>query len=675
MPTVEVEAQIDHLDGLTKVAPVTALSELIWNSLDADASRVEISVEENALKGIDRITVSDNGHGLPHSEAEACFGKLGGSWKRHAQHTQKHKRMLHGREGKGRFRAFSLGSKVQWRFQYKQNGSTLAYTVAGWRSNLKNFTVDDTPVPGTTTEPGTSVIIEQTSENLGVLGTDGKADQVLCETFALYLRHYPYVRIMFNGRELNPSEAQKDSKTYPLPAIEVVPGKKITSELDIIEWNSKHDRKLCLCGQAGYTVHEIDPKIRPGSEFNFTGYIRSPYIDELQANNRLLLEDLDVGLQAIITAARDQLRAHFREKKAKAAEQLVNEWKAEGIYPYSEDSADPIDVARRQVFDICALNVYEHLDDFRQSDAKGRKFTLRMLKQALDENPASLQRILKEVLDLPEDKRNELSELLEKTTLSAIIEASRLVTDRLDFLKGLEELLFHPDSKRELEERSQLHRILEKNTWIFGEEFNLTNSDESLTTVLKGHLGKLRPGVRIDQVVRDDGRRAIIDLLLGQDVPQGHKVKKEYLVVELKRPSEIIDLTVKGQIESYALAVARDERFDKANTHWTFIAVSNDISDDALETVTQEHLPRGFFHMKGNIRIGLARWGDILNTCRTRLQLFREKLGYEATASSGLDLLRERYDDFLPDSMKAKKAPDNNCPPESIASQPAESKA
>src|SRR5258707_14582272 len=98
---------------------------------------------------------------------------------------------------------------------------------------------------------------------------------------------------------------------------------------------------------------------------------------------------------------------------------------------------------------------------------------------------------MQEVLDLPAEKREELADLLEHTTLSAIIEASRLVGERLEFLEGMKELLFQPASRGELQERSQLRRILENNTWIFGEEFHLTSSDEELTTVLKKHVKRL----------------------------------------------------------------------------------------------------------------------------------------------------------------------------------------
>ena len=97
------------------------------------------------------------------------------------------------------------------------------------------------------------------------------------------------------------------------------------------------------------------------------------------------------------------------------------------------------------------------------------------------------------MLRLPKRKQKELAVLLEETDLSAIISAATMVADRLKFPQGLRIILFDHEAKDRLKERSQLHKILETNTWIFGEEFNLWASDKELTTVLKVHKEKLDP--------------------------------------------------------------------------------------------------------------------------------------------------------------------------------------
>ena len=99
------------------------------------------------------------------------------------------------------------------------------------------------------------------------------------------------------------------------------------------------------------------------------------------------------------------------------------------------------------MFDIVALNVNKHLQDFAEQSKRTKAFQLRMLRQAIERGPDELQHILSEVLDLPENTQKELSRLLEDADLANVISASKLVADRLKFVYGLETLLFDPESK------------------------------------------------------------------------------------------------------------------------------------------------------------------------------------------------------------------------------------
>jgi hypothetical protein len=195
---------------------------------------------------------------------------------------------------------------------------------------------------------------------------------------------------------------------------------------------------------------------------------------------------------------------------------------------------------------------------------------------------------------LPKEKQDEFAELLERTTLAAIVNAGKIVADRLDFLKGIEILVFSEESKGVLRERKELHRILADHTWIFGEEFNLTVDDQSLTEVLRKHLQLLgRSADDLEPVLRDDGTKGIVDLMLSRVVPQPRAEEREHLVVELKRPNQRIDSDAASQIRSYAFAVAEDERFKDTKTRWVFWAVSNDVTASVRREARQSNRPEG----------------------------------------------------------------------------------
>lgn len=655
---IHVEAQADHLESLARGKPVNALAELVWNALDADADRIRIGITDNELGSPSVIEVADNGSGIDLSEAERAFGNLGGSWKREQRITQRTNKKMHGRDGKGRFKAFALGHRVEWDTVFlRDDDQAQHYVIRGSSDRLQDFEISAPVSAPNGRSRGTRVRITGVQEPLGVLSRDGSAARQLSELFALYLRNYPATDIFYRGERIDPKAVQKAHETHVLQSFVTEDGVNVSAELDIVEWTfTKKERRICLCDSDGFALHEIEAGVRPGSEFNFTAFIRSDYISKLQQENALALDELEPDLRRLVEEARAALRSHFRRRKAESASELVKQWKEEGVYPFAGDATGPLEAARREVFDICALSVHQYLDSFREGPLKDRQFTLRMLKTALDENPESLKRILSEVLELPKDRQKELADLLQYTTLSSIIEASKLVADRLQFLAGLQELLFQPDGKRDLRERTQLHRMLESETWIFGEEYLLTSSDENLNTVLHKHLATLRPELtrgkgKQKAVVRDDGTQAVIDMMLAREVPAYAQTRREFLVVELKRPSQKIDLDVHRQILGYAMAVAGDERFDTQNTHWTFLAVSNEMTPDALRTIRQEGKPYGFFHHEQNIKVGLATWAEVLGASRARLEAFRTRLDYTATRDQGVALLHRKYAQYLPDSF------------------------
>src|SRR5690349_3805233 len=113
---VSVAVQDDFVEGLTRSKPIPALAELIWNGLDADATIINVEFAYDALAGgMSKIVVYDNGDGFRRDEAKTLFGNLGGSWKRRTSHTKRRKRMIHGQEGRGRYKAFALGQAVAWK--------------------------------------------------------------------------------------------------------------------------------------------------------------------------------------------------------------------------------------------------------------------------------------------------------------------------------------------------------------------------------------------------------------------------------------------------------------------------------------------------------------------------------------------------------------------------------
>ena len=215
MKQIYVQAQPDHIESLSKSAPIAAVEELVWNALDADAREVKVDLITNPLGAVEAVRVSDDGTGIDAEKADATFGSLGGSWKRTATQTEFGGRRLHGRHGRGRFKAFALGTHVEWRTTIrKEGGGFMSYVLSGDLSKPGVFDLDESAKPGPAT--GTEVNITNIKATCDSLLSAEETVQTLAAKFALYLKSYPDVRIYFNGLPVTPVIVQRRTTDYKL---------------------------------------------------------------------------------------------------------------------------------------------------------------------------------------------------------------------------------------------------------------------------------------------------------------------------------------------------------------------------------------------------------------------------------------------------------------------------
>jgi hypothetical protein len=675
MQTLTIEVTQDHIDRLSKAKkPVLGIAELIWNSVDADATSVDVRLNRNGLGSLDSIEVIDNGLGITMADAQEGFGHLGGSWKQHDHQTKREKRILHGKQGQGRFRAFALCERAEWDTAYLANGALAEYKIIGNSDDKRRFTITD-ETPSSRGETGTKTTLTNLIPQQSSLDSV-KAVPELNKLFALYLKQYPQVRLSYDGDAVDPSILEDARTTYPLPAFTTEDGRSHEVTLTIIEWNIDIERGLYLCTEGGFTLRELPPGIHaPG--YRFTAYLRSKLLEEMEENGTIEMEEF-TDLRKLLDIAKDQMRRHFLQRDSEKASGVVEQWKHEDIYPYAGEPKDIIEETERQVFDVVAVNLDAYVEDFKESKPHNKKLTFTLLRYALESNPSSLNFILEQVVGLPKEKQDEFAALLQKTSLIAMINASKIVTERLDFLKGLEYLLYDPESRATLKERSQLHKLISRNTWIFGDEFYLVNNDESLTNVLRKHVQNAAFDVDLDTpVLREDGSTGVVDIGLSNVPLEPEEEKdvivskilerhpsegKHHLVIELKRPSQNITSEVISQVRSYAFAVAADERFQNVRTNWTFWALSNKMNEQAQLESQMENQPRGVVYQSKsdarrnyNMTIWAKSWSEIIEECTARLKFFQDRLNYNASQSSGRQYLRETYPKFIPPKLEDEK--------------------
>ena len=94
-----------------------ALCEYVLNGFEANAKNIKLSYETNALSGIEKIVISDDGNGINYNNLDDTFG----SFMTSVKNLQKSPDKYSENQGKGRFAIFNFADKIIWNTRYKES--------------------------------------------------------------------------------------------------------------------------------------------------------------------------------------------------------------------------------------------------------------------------------------------------------------------------------------------------------------------------------------------------------------------------------------------------------------------------------------------------------------------------------------------------------------------------
>lgn len=647
---IDLGVEHDHIESLTKASGITALCELIWNAIDADATEIHINYKKNGLGGYNEIEIIDNGHGLSYEKAKNVFGKLGGSEKKHTTQSPGG-RSYHGKEGKGRFKSLALGDLVTFSSIYKDDDSYKTFTVKVSNGQLSHSEISDLKqLPKGEGSQGFRVLIQNVNDVNAEQGLNLKNRREIEEKFASFWINYQNFKIFFNGNELNFDSLIKN--TYEETLKYEINNLTYSFVVKIIEWQFDNKKKTYFCNTKGIPFLEYNLGIR--SSLPISIFIQSVYIEQLHRENTLNMGEMNENLNVAYNDAKKIARQYLKDRLHLYSKEFIEELKREKIYPYENKPENLVEESTRQVFDIVALQVNEYLPSFGDQDNKGKKLTLSLIKEALESGSVNLKRILSEVIELPKEKQDELADILEDTSLSCIIDTMTEIKNRLNFLQGLEQLVYDKELNKDVKERKHLHKIIVRETWIFGDEYTYGVDDISLKNVLKAYLKDHLEREDFEEVVESEDNgdlQTIPDVCLWQQYSLG-KRGKENLVIELKKPTVDAGIKEKGQIEGYAARVANDARFPKDKTRWKFYLITKEIKPELEPLINQKHRKYGHVSEGDNFDVYVLRWGDIITDAKLRHEFIKEKLNISLQDNNeGLEYLRTKYKEYLPENF------------------------
>jgi hypothetical protein len=629
---------------------VKAVLELVWNALDADATKADVTIERSGTTGVDKIVVVDDGDGITPEKARSAFKQVGDSAKRVGGVTERLGRPLHGKAGRGRLRAFALGDVARWTSTARTlDGQLMRTTIEAEISRRKTWLIDTQAAPEAD-RPGTKVELwGKQAAHLNKL-LEPKAVAQITAALAPYLLTWTDIRVTYDGHHIDPQTQilaeESENLTFEYED-QIHP-----VHIRLIHWRTGAERTIALCDAASAPVESLDVSAEH-ADFPYTAYVLWKPMPGHRNEIPLVTLGGDTPLAPLLRTAREWIGARLEERRRRQRRQLVERWIEEGVYPYSRRPEDDQTRAEQATFDLVATSINRHIPGER----KKKRLTLSLLQNSLRHNPDQMVDILEKVLSLGDEDVSHLHGLLQQTSLSNIIRASSIVTSRLQFLTALEHLVFDVETYGMVKERDHLHKILERELWVFGEEFNMMRSSEiGLTRMLEHHRRAVGWAPAPDGPVRAvDGGTRRVDLMLSAESHEHDRVR--HLVIELKAPSVDADRDQAHQVDDYMQAVLKEPRFANVETTWDFYLVVRSVKDRLKPSVRQANKPEGLLseptqYEHASVRVWVRTWSEILREAKQRLEFVRKGMDHNPSLEAALAYLRQRHGDLLPDQLR-----------------------
>lgn len=653
--SVNVEITQEHFDRSIKGSPKEAVKELIWNACDADAKNIEVSFDYDGIAGAESVSdiyVKDDGHGIAIDRIEEYFGKYGRSQKTYSDKSPGG-RIYHGKLGQGRYKSLAAGNFLDWDSVFQDESGTLLHCEIHINSASRmNISYSETADKAEAEHTGTIVHIHGIpDEKIGFITKMAEPMETipdLLATFAPYLLAYTDITIKYNGVTVDPAQQIKSQEDQELVYEE--DGKEpIKARLSAITWKEAQFNKLYICGSSGVVYAEMD--YTPLKRTSTSLYLMGDLFEQMHRDNTLAMGNTNPAYAYFEEEAKKFARALVGEQEEEDAAVEIARIKEEGIYPYDGEPEDDMKKAERDVFDVFAVQVNRAVPQLKSSSRQTKKLTYRLMREAINTNPASIKTILTEVFNLTQQQQDDLAELLTHTSLPDIIDTAKTVSDRLVFLQVLEEMVYNDSVGKAIKERTQFHKVLLKELWIFGEKYTLGTSDQSLRNLLKAHLNclgrdELTPEIPPEAV--EDLTR-IPDLCLFQQICPSYE-NFEHLVIELKRPTLTLTLKEMDQIRDYALTVAENPMFDKTRTKWHFVLLGQRLDQHVQRALRNQTVGEGNFYNADNVSISVFEWSKIIQDNKLKYEYLRRKLNHQLSSDPNFasDYLRTKHAELFP---------------------------
>ena len=620
-------------NSLKRYDPLQALGEYVWNGFDANASEVHITINLNPISGTSSIYVADNGDGIARENLDLKFKPFFQSEKIYDPGI-KHS-ATHGKNGIGRLTFFTFSNFATWKTIYKKDNDKYAYQLSISATTLDDY--DPSEESLTTNNVGTTVIFtEITTTEI----TEDTVMAYLIREFCWFLelnKNRAY-SIYVNDKKLDYSAqiVSTESQSY------FYDQESIYFDVRYVCWKHKVSdfSKYYYIKSDGVELAKENTTLNnKGDRFYHSVYIQSALFDGFDLGQLDMEQTSMANFQNkkspaynfVMDKVDERLREIRRPFIKKSISGVIERLEIETAFP-NYDPKNIIDQYKKDQLEELIASLYIAQPKlFTSSMNKEQKKTfIRLLDLIMDSGEInSLFHILTEILEMDEQERKDLSEILKYTKMSNITKTIKLLKDRYQAVRDLKELVYNPDLNAN--EVNHLQEYIENHYWLFGEQYNLvTAAEPNFEEALRRHLSYLHKEYEDISIEHPDKLKQMDIFAVRQDVAHN---SYNNIVVELKHPNINIGETQLSQVKKYMNVILNTKEFNADNMTWEFYLIGNKfMTDGFIEGELESNKNHGepfLVHKLPRYKIYVMRWSELFADFEMRHSHLNKKLQIE----------------------------------------------
>ncbi|EHD4633484.1 DNA mismatch repair protein, partial [Salmonella enterica] len=439
-----------------------------------------------------------------------------------------------------------------------------------------------------------------------------------------------------------------------------------------IRWANKPATEksfIYLINSDGKIVHKETSKFNKKRDFYLSVFISSPWADTFSMHGDDIFSSAKSNSDSkawkyVLKHAHDFSQEIYEDYLRILVEKAILKFEEEGVFPtykeYEKDYAEwKLNNIKRVVRDIYIADPQILVN----LTTKQKKIFIRLLDNILVSNKnEDLFSILESVLDLDSDDLSRFAAQLKRTRLDNIISAIEELQKRRFAVEKLK--LIMNEHYRDVLETPDLQKIIENNTWLFGERYETLGAEEdTFTKIAKSLRDSVRGINEVDSYDVDaeediPGASRQTDLFLARRIPtldsNGNKIFR-CIIIEIKKPSISLNVKHLRQLEDYAAIIKRHPEFSSQNLHFELILIGRTISSRDIEIPTRlaNYSNRGDVGLvseDANMKRYVKNWYTIFDTFELTNSFMLERLKMERNLierNSREELVRELQEESV----------------------------